>query len=359
MSTDTIDAEHFYRIMDYCVNCGQCLTDCPTGVNIPGMAILAKEKLHEKRPFKTSEFILQRGKLVSSMASMVPSLSNWMLSLPMARKLMQATSGIDSRRHMPPFAVHQRTAAAERKPEKKIVLWSGCAAQYNDPNGELESCMQMLRKMGFDVILPEWKCCNIAKLSYGNLKGSRDDIDFNMRVLLPYVEQKIPILFSSASCGYAFRHEYLMLFGEDHDVPRVAEASSDVHDFIGRMFQEGNVKGSFAPLRKKVAYHAPCHLKTQKNKYGPLNLLKMIPELELLNISDSCCGIAGTFGMKEENFDLSMQMGVPLFSELQRVRPDFVLSGCGTCQIQINQGTGLNVIHPMTLLNESFHVEAE
>jgi len=359
MSTDTIDTEHFYRIMDYCVNCGQCLTDCPTGVNIPGMAILAKEKLHEKRPFKLNEFILQRGKQVSSMAGIAPSLSNWTLSLPLARKLMQVTTGIESRRQLPPFSVHQKTLGSQTRAEKKVVLWSGCAAQYNDPNGELESSIQMLRKMEFDVILPDWKCCNIAKLTYGNLKDSRDDINFNLNAILPYVERRIPILFSSASCGYAFRHEYLTLLSDNHDIRRVADASSDVHDFLGRTFADGNVKGSFTPLHKKVAYHAPCHLKTQKNKYGPLNLLKMIPGLELLNIADSCCGIAGTFGMKEENFDLSMQMGIPLFSELERVRPDFVLSGCGTCQIQINQGTGLEVIHPMTLLNESFRVEGK
>jgi Fe-S oxidoreductase len=270
---------------------------------------------------------------------------------------MQATAGIDSRRLLPPFVTHQKMERPGKTPVKKVVLWAGCAAQFNDPNGELESCIQMLRKMGFDVILPEWKCCNIAKLSYGNLKESRDDINFNLRVLLPFVEQKIPILFSSASCGYAFRHEYAMLFGENHDIRRVAEASSDIHDFLYRAFERGNIKGSFAALNKRVAYHAPCHLKTQKNKYGPVDLLRMIPGLVLLNISDSCCGIAGTFGMKEENFDLSMQMGVPLFSELERVRPDLVLSGCGTCQIQINQGTRLDVIHPMTLLNESFASE--
>jgi glycerol-3-phosphate dehydrogenase subunit C len=321
------------------------------------MAILAKEKLHEKRPFKTNEFILQRGKLVSSMASVVPTVSNWTLSIHLARKLMQVTAGIDSRRILPEFVAHQKKELPGRKPEKKVVLWAGCAAQYNDPNGELESCIQMLRKMGFEVVLPEWKCCNIAKLTYGNLAGSRDDINFNLRVLLPYVEQKIPILFSSASCGYAFRHEYKMLFGDNHEIKRVADASSDIHDFLYRTFERGDIKGSFAPLHKRVAYHAPCHLKTQKNKFGPVDLLRMIPGLVLLNISDSCCGIAGTFGMKEENFDLSMKMGVPLFSELERVRPDLVLSGCGTCQIQINQGTRLNVIHPMTLLNESFASE--
>jgi glycerol-3-phosphate dehydrogenase subunit C len=80
----------------------------------------------------------------------------------------------------------------------------------------------------------------------------------------------------------------------------------------------------------------------------------MIPGLELVRIEDSCCGIAGTFGMKKENFDLSMEIGSRLFSEIERASPDFVLSGCGTCQLQINQGTGVHVIHPITLLNRSY-----
>jgi glycerol-3-phosphate dehydrogenase subunit C len=83
----------------------------------------------------------------------------------------------------------------------------------------------------------------------------------------------------------------------------------------------------------------------------------MIPELEIKNITDSCCGIAGTFGMKKQNFDLSMKIGTNLFSELKRVNPDLVVSGCGTCQIQIKQGIGLEVIHPITLINRSFKFE--
>ena len=107
-------------------------------------------------------------------------------------------------------------------------------------------------------------------------------------------------------------------------------------------------------LHLKIAYHDPCHLKTQKNKYGPKDLLKLIPGMELVNIKDSCCGIAGTFGMKKENFDLSMEIGSKLFEEIKNADPQYAVSGCGTCQIQINQGTGLEVLHPMNLLNKSF-----
>ena len=239
--------------------------------------------------------------------------------------------------------------------KKQVVLWTGCAAQYNDPDGEFENSKQLLTKLGYDIILPEWKCCNVAKLSYGNIKDSLPDIEYNAKVLMPYVEKNIPIIFTSASCGYVFMHEYETFFPDKDDLKKIAEASKDIHQFLGEVFTEGDYNKSFSKVEKKLVYHAPCHLKTQQNKYGPIDLVKMIPGVELINIKDSCCGIAGTFGMKKENYDLSMEIGSKLFNEINKAKPDYVLSGCGTCQIQINQGTGLPVIHPVKIINESFH----
>ncbi|MFH0989421.1 MAG: anaerobic glycerol-3-phosphate dehydrogenase subunit C [bacterium] len=355
VSADAVDTSHFYKIMDYCINCGQCITDCPTAVNIPGMAILAKEKLRENRSYKISEYILQRGNQVSTLASLFSSVSNIAMSTPLMRTLMHFTIGIDRRRNMPRFFRQKKQPQLlDGKIGKKVVLWSGCAAQFNDPQGELKSCKQILNKLGYDVILPDWKCCSVAKLSYGNIKDSLNDIEYNIKVLLPYVNQNIPILFTSASCGYAFMHEYETLFNDNADIKKIAQSSKDIHDFLGSVFLNGEQKYSFTPISKKVVYHAPCHLKVQKNKFGPTDLLKVIPNLELCRINDSCCGIAGTFGMKKENFDLSMEIGSALFAEIKTASPDYVLSGCGTCQIQIRQGTGLDVIHPIILLNESF-----
>ncbi|MCZ7602089.1 MAG: anaerobic glycerol-3-phosphate dehydrogenase subunit C [Melioribacteraceae bacterium] len=354
ISSDTFDTDHFYEIMNYCLNCGQCLTDCPTNVNIPGMAVLAKEKLHEKRPFKMNEILLQNGKLVSSLASKLPTVSNATLKFPVIRKVMEATVGIHNERKFPLFVNHKITMNNMRSDDSKtVMLWTGCAAQFNDPYGEIESSKQILEKLGYKIVLPEWKCCNVAKISYGNLDAALPDIEFNMKVLKPYVEKKIPIIFTSASCGYAFMHEYLNFFPDREDIKETAAVCIDIHDFLAQILSKPEWKNSFKKNPIKIAYHDPCHLKSQKNKYGPKDLLKLIPGLELLNIKDSCCGIAGTFGMKKENFDLSMQIGSKLFNEIKRVDADYAVSGCGTCQIQINQGTGLKVLHPMRLLNEA------
>ncbi|OGU55577.1 MAG: hypothetical protein A2V66_08485, partial [Ignavibacteria bacterium RBG_13_36_8] len=356
ISSYNIETTHFYKIMDYCLNCGQCLTDCPTEVDIPGMALLAKEKLHEKRSYKINEFILQRGEVISRLASSVPWLSNWSLKKSLIRKSMHCFVGIHHKRDFPTFSLHLNIEQSfQSEKNKKVVLWSGCAAQYNDPQGELINSKQLLEKLGYEVILPDWKCCNIAKLTYGNIKGSLDNIKYNLSILSPYADKRIPIVFSSASCGYAFMHEYPTLFPDDEDIRKISGLSYDIHDFLGETFLVGKFNGCLTPVDKRIVYHAPCHLKTQKNRCGPIDLLQKIPKLKIVKIKDCCCGIAGTFGMKKENYDLSMNIGSRLFTEIEKVKPDFILSGCGTCQIQIKQGTGLEVIHPATLLNQSYN----
>ena len=58
--------------------------------------------------------------------------------------------------------------------------------------------------------------------------------------------------------------------------------------------------------------------------------------------------------IKKENYEISMKMGQPLFSQINEVKPDTLVSGCGTCQIQLTKGTGIDTIHPIVLLNQSY-----
>ncbi len=63
------------------------------------------------------------------------------------------------------------------------------------------------------------------------------DLDRNMRILLPYAEWEIPIVFTSASCGYTFMDEYEKFFPQREDVKRAASVSQDIHEFIRMRYQ--------------------------------------------------------------------------------------------------------------------------
>lgn len=346
------------NLMDLCLNCGQCLTDCPTGVDIPGMVVGAKSKIRKSIPYTLEEKLLQNGKILDEVGSIFIPISNWTANNQVFRQVLSKTVGVHPKRTLPKFSKSKLSSrrTKERSPElhKEVVLWAGCAANYNDPEGELSHSVQILEKLGYIVIHPEWRCCNIAKLSYGDLDGLTADLDANMEILLPYAEKGIPIIFTSASCGYAFMDEYKTFFPDRNDVSKVSGMSIDIHQFIGQILSTGEYDHEFSPIESSISYHEPCHLKSQKNSFSPRDLLKRIPQLDIREINDSCCGIAGTFGMKQAKYDQSMEIGKPLFDSLKKANPQLAVSGCGTCQIQIEQGTGIKTIHPIILLNKSF-----
>ncbi|HIQ29941.1 MAG TPA: anaerobic glycerol-3-phosphate dehydrogenase subunit C, partial [Candidatus Caldiarchaeum subterraneum] len=66
-----------------------------------------------------------------------------------------------------------------------------------------------------------------------------------------------------------------------------------------------------------------------------------------------CCGMAGTFGLKHRplGFGLSMAIGEPLFQLFKNDKLDYIITESSVCKIQLEQGTGLNVIHPLEVLN--------
>jgi glycerol-3-phosphate dehydrogenase subunit C len=68
---------------------------------------------------------------------------------------------------------------------------------------------------------------------------------------------------------------------------------------------------------------------------------------------DGCCGIGGTFGFKAKNRMVSDGVGGPLFESIRNSGARVVITECPTCKIQISQGTGLRVFHPVELLRDA------
>ena len=84
----------------------------------------------------------------------------------------------------------------------------------------------------------------------------------------------------------------------------------------------------------------------------------MIPGMELIELDSNCCGIAGTYGFKKENYAHSQQIGAPLFENIASVAPDYVVCECETCKWQIEMSAGVEVRNPISVLAEALDLEA-
>ena len=347
----------FKSVIDECVNCKLCLVECPTEVNIPGLAQEARAYFVSNNPQGIREKILGATKQVSEFSSLTSPFSNIFLRIGLFRTLLSKFIGIHPKRNMQKFvrgSLQNKTFPYRMETYNDEVLYfGGCHAHYSDPRGELKSTMLLLEKLGVKATLPEWRCCGAANLSLGQKEAARADAEQNVELLLPSVRKGLKIITSSGSCGYALKYELPELLGTE-EASEVAAAVVDLYDYLGELEHKNAFTGEWKPVEMKVVYHQPCQHRAQKTKYDIADLLRKIPGIELSSIEKVCCGIAGTFGYKQENFDLSMMMGEPLFKQIRESSPDYVLTGTGTCQVQITQGTNIPTIHPVTILNRSY-----
>lgn len=91
-------------------------------------------------------------------------------------------------------------------------------------------------------------------------------------------------------------------------------------------------------------------VKTAELTLDALVLLKRIPGLELVELESQCCGIAGTYGFKQENYATSQAIGAPLFRQIAQSGVDLVITDCETCKWQIEMSAGVACEHPISLL---------
>lgn len=352
---DVVSPE-YKAVFDYCIQCGTCLTDCPSGVNIPHLMQLAKQVSNEHNRLSIKDrLITETGPTVA--ASMVfPNLTNRMMKNTVVRKALEWSLGLDSRRHLADFDDSDLSSLASSfssSSGKQIVYFPGCTAQANDPWGEGAATLAVLSHHGFSPFVPDAHCCGIAAISAGLIDQVTPQAKRNVNLLDEITHSDSIIVTSAPSCGMALRHEYPEILKTDKS-KRVASRVRDIHELLVELLSGGKLDARFQELDLKIAVHQPCHSRAMRLGEYPARLLELIPGLRVHQLEPRCCGIAGTFGMKKKNYDFSMKIGERLFVEIERVKPDLIATACGTCRIQIEAATGINTVHPVAILAEAY-----
>src|SRR5581483_8786253 len=132
---------------------------------------------------------------------------------------------------------------------------------------------------------------------------------------------------------------------EDPDAPLVAQQVTELTAFLWELHLQKRLRTDFQRLNLSIGHHVPCHLKALgRPPVGPA-LLALIPGLSVRTIDVSCSGMAGTFGLKAVNYNLSLEAGRPMLEELRRPDALFGSTECSTCRMQMEHGTGKRTLH--------------
>lgn len=349
--------------VDYCSGCRVCNEVCPTGVRIAEMNGRARAQIVAERGISLRNRLLGRNELLGQLGSIAPEVANFALHNPLSRLLAEKIMGVARQAPLPRWSTKgtlrhwvRRTARRRLKSEKKVVYFHGCATMHYEPFVG-QAAIAVLEHQGYEVIVPLQNCCGLPLLSNGEFKTAAAYHQNNVARLAGFARAGFPIVGTSTSCTLTLKEEAPELLDlADEGTTQLKLATWDIFEWLRELHQRSELRTDFQPLNLVLPYHAPCQQRAHRIGAPALEILGLIPGLNLRESHARCCGIAGTYGYKVEKYQIAMDVGEELFRFVRQQGEDLRFTACDseTCRWQLEHGTGIPSRHPIEILAAAY-----
>ena len=236
--------------------------------------------------------------------------------------------------------------AGRSSASREVVLFVDTFTNHFEPDNA-RAAQRVLEAAGYVVHVATSRgerppCCGRTFLAAGLVDEARAEATRTLALFKPAIERRLPVVGLEPSCLFTLRDEFLAQhLGDDARNPRIARPHVRR---VRRARIRSGTTSSFRcrPRRAKALLHGHCHQKAFDAVTPIVEVLKLIPELEVELIESSCCGMAGSFGYEAEHVDVSMKMGeLALLPAVRNATADTVIIADGTsCRQQIHDGAG-------------------
>ena len=366
LELDSLASEEFKSVADLCVHCYMCVQECPANVDVPKLMMAGKGANVAANGLRTSDLVTTHLDWLGALGSRFSRLANWALTNRQARWAMEKTLGIAQGRKLPRVAsrsflkgaARRRLIKPGRRSGKKIAYFVDTYANYHDTQ-LAKAMVAVMEHNGISVYVPpEQKQAGTAAIASGALDVARRLAAHNTVILAEAVRQGYTVVATEPAAVVTLTREYPSLLDDD-DTRLVAENASEACSYLWKMHTTGKLQLDLKPINANLGYHMPCRLKALDVGSPGENLLRLIPGLAIELCDEGCSGMAGTFGMKRENYRTSLRAGWGLISRLRDPNIQLGTTECSACKMQMEQGTTKPTIHPMKLLAYSYGLMPE
>jgi glycerol-3-phosphate dehydrogenase subunit C len=356
--------------VDYCNGCRVCNMVCPTGVRIAEINARARATMVQQGRVswrtRLRNNLLARPDVIGWLGQPIAPLANFLLSQRAGRWLAGVFLGIAPEAPLPSISRerfsrwYKKRAKPASAPAGKVVFYHACTSQYYEPR-VAKAAVWVLEANGFEVIVPPQGCCGLPLLSNGEFGAARAYHARNIAHLIDYVRKGYAIVGTSTSCTLTLKEEAPELLDYyDEEAQLLAANTFDFHEFLLELADQGSLNvDDLRPIPLTLAYHAPCQYRAHRLGRPSLEIMDLIPDLQIIESRAACCGIGGTYGFKDEKYQIAMDVGRPLFEFIHEVGGPVAVCDSETCRWQISHGTGIPSVHPVELLAAAYGFPVE
>jgi glycolate oxidase iron-sulfur subunit len=334
--------------LDYCILCGRCKENCPSGVKTDEIFLRAKAVLRkiEKLPSwgkAILKIVMEKPELLAKIAPLMH------IGMKFGAKrvkddIFKPILGSFSKRNVKqiakkPFSKTHGGFHKAQNEKMKVYFYPGCAANFIFPEWG-EGIVSVLNHLGVSVYVPEInKCCGIPAATLGEIETYKKMVDENLNHI------------NDIDCEYVITCCPTCQYALSEMGPKVTGIIANKPFFDILMFLDEVLGVNFeVKLNERYTTHIPCHYRSTKKERLKSHVAKNIKGENITLENQSCCGFGGTFNMKK--YDDSKAVGMSKAEEVNIKNIKKLFTPCPGCAMQltdaiVESGSSAKVEHPV------------
>ena len=374
------DHKEIYEVMDLCLSCKACKSECPSNVDIAKLKAEFLQHYYDTNGIPFRSRLIANITSINKLGSLAPALFNFFQENKFLSDIVKNMLGFAPKRNIPLLysttlrawtAKNQQhiendlIKSGEIQQDHAVYLFADEFTNFNDVAIGIKA-IKLLNALGFRVIIPDHAESGRTFLSKGLVRKAKQLANENVRKLKDLVSGGMPLIGIEPSAILTFRDEYPELVD-----PALKEAAVQLgrnallfEEFVSNLAsrnvsQTGRENTPLSDLFTNkpitVKLHGHCHQKALASTDMTKKMLSIPVNYKVEEIKSGCCGMAGAFGYEKEHYDVSMKVGeLVLFPEVRKAAQQVIIAAPGTsCRHQIMDGTGRKALHPVEVLYDA------
>ena len=354
-----------YEILDLCLSCKGCKSECPSNVDIAKLKSEFLQHWYEQHRIPVRTLLIAWLPYLNGIGSLAPPVYNYVLKNKVLSGLIKSFTGFASDRSVPLIGRITLRGWLKKNlkkinpssPISSVCLFVDEFTNYNDTETGIKT-VKLLTALNYRVITVDHGPSGRTFISKGLLKRARKLVRINISILKDIINKDVPLIGIEPSAILGFRDEYPDLAGKDlHEAAiNIASNSFLIDEFIARELDAGRIdRDLFTNAETEVLVHTHCQQKAVASSASLVKALSAPANYRVREIPSGCCGMAGSFGYEKEHFELSNRIGeLVLFPEIRKAARESLIAAPGTsCRHHISDGTGRQALHPADILYEA------
>lgn len=353
LGTDGLTSKRLHEVMDLCLSCKACKSECPSNVDMAKMKSDVLQLYYDKHGLSLRDRLIRdSSKAAAQLSGSLAGIVNFFQRTGVFRFVMQRLAGFDSRRTLPEYATEPFFRWFEKKgnntfvnPDRRVVLFADTYLNFHEPQVGI-SALQLLNSCGYEVILANVGCCQRPKISHGFLRDAKREGMKTIQRLKKYIDQGLTVVVCEPSCASALNDDLPDLIDDEVLAKQLKNSVMMIDVFLEKEMEKGRLDRKLESIAGDILIHGHCHQKALYGTSGMKSALKGTNN-SVSEIPSGCCGMAGSFGYEKEHYEISRKIGDSiLFTAVKSKKDDTTVVANGfSCRHQIEHFTGVKPKH--------------